>query len=142
MTAEGAALAAIVVLLFPMGYFLLASPAFLLVRLDVPQVAQLLRGIFSIHFAAVSVAGVIGTVAFAIAGHPLLAIGVGVIAALAFWERGWFLRRWDAQLDAEGAADTAAARRLRRLHWSGMASNAIQLAAVVACIPYIAVAPS
>ena len=138
MTAEGAALAAIVVLLFPMGYFLLASPAFLLVRLDVPQVAQLLRGMFSIHFAAVSVAGVIGTVAFTIAGHPLLAIGVGVITMLAFWGRGWFLRRWDAQLDADRARDAQAVRQLRKLHWGGMVSNAIQLAAVVACIPYVA----
>jgi len=138
MTAEGAALAAIVVLLFPMGYFLLASPAFLLVRLDVPQVAQLLRGMFSIHFAAVSVAGVIGTVAFAIAGHPLLAIGVGVITTLAFGGRGWFLRRWDAQLDADRARDAEAVRQLRKLHWGGMVSNAIQLAAVVACIPYVA----
>ena len=35
----------------------------------------------------------------------------------------------------------AAVRRLRRLHWCGMLSNAIQLAAIVASIPYIAVAP-
>ena len=44
MTAEGTALAAIVILLFPMGYFLLAAPAFLLVKLDIQPVAQLLRG--------------------------------------------------------------------------------------------------
>jgi hypothetical protein len=33
MTSDGMALAAIVILLFPIGYFFLASPAFLLVKL-------------------------------------------------------------------------------------------------------------
>jgi len=33
-------------------------------------------------------------------------------------------------------------KRLRRLHWGGMLSNAVQLAAIVASIPYIAVAPT
>ena len=39
-------------------------------------------------------------------------------------------------------AATDAVRRLRRLHWGGMLSNAIQLVAVVASIPYIAVSPT
>ena len=43
MTSNGIALVATVILLFPMGYFLLAAPAFLLVRLDIPPVTQLLR---------------------------------------------------------------------------------------------------
>ena len=40
---DGVALAAIVILLFPMGYFFLASPAFLLVKIDITEVARLLR---------------------------------------------------------------------------------------------------
>ena len=35
---------AAVILLVPMGYFLLAAPAFLLVKLDIPAVTLLLRG--------------------------------------------------------------------------------------------------
>ena len=58
MTANAAALAATVILLFTMGYFFLASPAFLLVKLDIPQVSQLLRGMFNIQFVMMSVAGV------------------------------------------------------------------------------------
>jgi hypothetical protein len=46
----------------------------------------------------------------------------------------------DARLRDAGDAD--AARRLRRLHWGGMLSNAIQLAVIVPCIPYIAVTPA
>jgi hypothetical protein len=137
MTSDGIALAAIVILLFPMGYFFLASPAFLLVKLDIPQVTQLLRGMFSAHFLMTSIAGVIGTVVFAVTGRLAFAIGIGVIAAVAFWGRGWFLRQWDDQLTARDAGDAEAVRRLRRLHWGGMLFNAVQLAAIVGSIPYV-----
>src|SRR5215475_13372830 len=83
MTANAAALAATVILLFAMGYFFLASPAFLLVKLDIPQVSQLLRGMFNIQFVMMSVAGVFGTLAFGAAGHPAFATAVGLVAAFA-----------------------------------------------------------
>jgi hypothetical protein len=138
MTPDAVALAAIVILILPMGYFFLASPAFLLVKLDIPPVTQLLRGMFSIHFLMMSVAGVIGTVVFAVTGRPVFAIGIGLLAAFAIWGRGWFLRQWDAQLSARDAGDADAVRRLRRLHWGGMLTNAILLFAVVSSIPYVA----
>ena len=136
MTPDGIALAAIVILLFPMGYFFLAAPAFLLVKLDIPPVTQLLRGMFNAHFLMLRIAAVIGMVVFAVAGKPAFAIGIGLIAAFAVWGRGWFLRQWDAQLSARDAGDADAVRRLRRLHWGGMLSNAMLLAAVVGSIPY------
>ena len=139
MTSDGIALAAIVILLFPMGYFFLAAPACLLVKLDIAEVTQLLRGMFSIHFLMMSVAGVIGTVVFAVTGRPVFAIGIGLLAAFAVWGRGWFLRQWDAQLSARDAGDADAVRRLRRLHWGGMLWNAIQLVAVLGSIPYVVV---
>ncbi len=121
-------------------FFPLASPAFLLVKLDIPPVTQLLRGMFSVHFLMTSVAGVIGTVAFALTGRPLFAVGVALITAppLAVWSRRWFLQQWDVQLSARDAGDADAVRRLRRLHWGGMLSNAIQLVAIVCSIPYVA----
>jgi hypothetical protein len=142
MTSDGIALAAIVILLFPMGYFFLAAPAFLLVKLDIAEVTQLLRGMFSIHFLMMSVAGVIGTVVFAVTGRPVFAIGIGLLAAFAVWGRGWFLRQWDAQLSARDAGDADAVRRLRRLHWGGMLTNAILLFAIVGSIPYVATGPT
>ena len=138
MSADGVALAAIVILLFPMGYFFLASPAFLLVKLDIPPVTQLLRGMFSIHFLMTAVAGVIGTVVFAVTGRLAFAIGIALITAFAIWSRRWFLREWDVQLGARDAGDPDAVRRLRRLHWGGMLSNAVQLFAIVGSIPYVA----
>ena len=136
------ALAATVILLFPMGYFFLASPAFLLVSLDEPPVTQLLRGMFRVHFLMMTIAGAIGTVAYAVAGRPFFAIGIALIVAFAVWARRRFLQEWDAQLDARDAGDAGAVRRLRRLHWGGMLCNAIQLAVIVGSIPYVAATSS
>jgi hypothetical protein len=115
---------ATVILLLPMGYCFLAAPAFLLVRLDIPPVTQLLRGLFNGYFLLVA------------------AVGLGVIAAFAVLARRWFLRRMDADLNARDAGDPDAVRRLRRLHWGGMLCNAIELVTIVASIPYIVVAPA
>jgi hypothetical protein len=125
-----------------MGYFFLAAPAFLLVKLDIAEVTQLLRGMFNAHFLMTGIAGGIGTVTFALTGRPVFATGVALIAAFALWARGWFLQQWDAQLSARDAGDAAAVRRLRRLHWGGMLCNAIQLAVIVGSIPYVAATSS
>jgi hypothetical protein len=140
MMPDNIALFATVILLLPMGYFLLAAPAFLLVRLDIPSVAMLLRIMFNGYFLTLVVTGAIGTLAVAAEGRLVLAIGIGLVAAFAASSRRWFLRQMDARL--KDASDADAARGLRRLHWGGMLSNAIQLAVIVPCIPYIAVAPA
>jgi hypothetical protein len=136
------ALFATIILLLPMFYFLLAAPSFLLVRLDIPQVAQLLRAMFSGYFLTVAIAAAVGMVAVAVEGRLVLAICIGLIAAFADLSRRWFLRRMDARISDRDAGDSDAVRGLRRLHWGGMLSNAVQLAVIVACIPYIAVAPA
>lgn len=136
MLPDAVALAAIVILLFPMAYFLLAAPAFLLVKLDIQPVAQLLRGMFSIHFLMMTVAGIIGMIAFAATGRPFFAIGIGLLVAFAVWARRWFIPRMDAELRASDAGDAEAPRRLRRLHCVGMLCNAAQLAVIVGSIPY------
>src|SRR3954452_22457153 len=137
---DNVALFATVILLLPMGYFLLAAPAFLLVRLDVPSVAMLLRIMFNGYFLTLVVAGAIGTMAVAAEGRLVLAIGIGSVAAFAVSSRRWFLRQMDAQISAREAGHADAVRRLRRLHWGGMLSNGIQLAVIVASMPYVAVA--
>ncbi len=141
MTSAPIVLCATVILMPPMGYFLLAAPAFLLVMLDIPPVTQLLRGMFNGYFLVLAIAGVMGTIAFAVAGQLAFAGAIGSIAAFAVLARRWFLRQMDAQLRARDAGDASAVRRLRRLHWGAMLSNAVQLAAVLGGVPYIAVAP-
>lgn len=142
MMPDNVALFATIILLLPMFYLLLAAPAFLLVKLDVRPVALLLRAMFNGYFLTLAVAGAVGTIAVAVDGRPVLALGVGLITALAVSSRRWFLRQMDARISDGDAGDMEAARRLRRLHWGGMLGNAIQLAVVVACIPYIAIAPT
>jgi hypothetical protein len=137
---DNVALFATVILLLPMGYFLLAAPAFLLVRLDIPSVAMLLRIMFNGYFLTLVTTGAIGTIAVAAEGRLALAIGIGLVTAFAASSRRWFLRQMDDRL--KDAGDAEAARGLRRLHWGGMLSNAIQLAVIVPCIPYIAVTPT
>jgi hypothetical protein len=142
MMPDAVVLFATIIALLPMGYFLLAAPAFLLVRLDIPPVALLLRGMFNGYFLAMITAGVIGTLAFAVAGRLVIAIGVGLIAAFEVSARRWFLRQMDTQLRARDAGDADAVRRLRRLHWGGMLCNAIQVVAIVGSIRYILVTPT
>ena len=139
---DNVVLFATIILLLPMIYFLLAAPAFLLVKLDIPAVAQLLRAMFSGYFLTVSIAGAIGALAVGVTGRLFVAIGICLIAAFAVSARRWFLRRMDAELSARDGGDANAVRKLRRLHWGGMLCNAIQLVAVVASIPYIGVTPT
>ena len=130
MTPDGIALAAIVILLLPMVYFFMTSPTFLLVTLDNPSVTLVLRALFNGYFLMISIAGVIGTLAFIVAGRPVVAIGMGLIAAFAIRARGWFLHEIDTQLSAHRAGDATALRRLRRVHLGGMAYNAVLLAVI------------
>lgn len=50
----------LILLLLPLFYLFLASPAFLFVRLDIPQLARLLRAMFYGYFLALIVAGFAG----------------------------------------------------------------------------------
>jgi len=137
MVPDAIALAAIVILVFPMAYFLLAAPAFLLVKLDIQEVAQLLRGMFNAYFLMMIIAGSIGVAAFALTGRLGTAIGIGLLAAFELWARRWFIRHMDAEIRASDGGDADAPRRLRRLHWGGMLCNAVQLVAIMASLPYI-----
>jgi len=134
MTSNGFALLATILLIFPMLYFLVASPTFLLRPLSDPIVTWLLRGLFDVYFLAVSVTCGIAVMAFLLAGRPLVAIGIGVVAALAIGARRWFLSRMDAELGVRDAGDVTAVRRLRRLHCAGMLYNAVQFFVIVGSV--------
>ncbi|KRE16389.1 hypothetical protein ASE66_11695 [Bosea sp. Root483D1] len=138
MTPNAAALFAFVILILPMGYLLLAAPGFLFVKLDILPVARLMRMMFSAYFQVLVIAAVIGTVVFALTERWAFVIGVGVLASTLMVRR-WLLSRLDSQID-NWPADVG--RRLRRLHYSGMACNAVQLAIVIGSIPYIMGSPA
>jgi hypothetical protein len=131
------ALYAAIILLLPMACFFLSSPTFLLVSLEVPEVRQLLRGIFHGYFLAIGIAGTIAAVLFAASGRAVFSLGAIAVAVFAVAARRWLLQRMDAQLRASDGGVAAMAQRLRVLHVKGMLINAVQFAAVVACVPQI-----
>jgi hypothetical protein len=137
MPPDALALYAVVILLLPMACFFLSAPAFLLVGLHVPEVSQLLRGLFNGYFLVMGMTGAVAAVAFTVAGRPFFAVGAVAVATLAVAARRWFLERIDAELQARDAGAGAAVRQLRLLHLKGMAVNAVQLAAVVASVPLV-----
>ena len=137
MNPDAMALYAAVILLVPMAGLFLSSPTFLLVGLEVPEVAQLLRGMFNGYFLVMSVTGTVSTVLFAGAGRPVFAAGAIAVAVFAIAVRRWFLRRMDVQLQARDAGAPTAIRQLRALHLKGMLVNAILLASVIATVPTI-----
>lgn len=137
MTAEGYPLAATVILLLPMLYFLFSTITFLLAKLSDPVVTWLLRGLFNTYFVALIGCCTLGILAFGSAGRLDIAAGIGLVAALALGARHWFLRRLDAEIAARNAGDPAALRRLRRLHLGGMLYNAVQFTVVVLSIPHV-----
>ena len=137
MPPDAVALYASVILLLPMVCFFLASPTFLLVGLEIPEVTQLMRGIFNGYFLAIGIAGVIAMVMFAVSGRPVFSAGAISITAFALTSRHWLLQHIDAELQARDAGTFTAVRQLRVLHVKGMLINAVQLTAVVASVPLV-----
>lgn len=141
MSNDAYAAAAIVAVLLPTIYFLIASPTFLLAKFEDPVVTWLLRGLFSVHFRLICIGSFVGTVALLIAGRPMFAVGPVVIGGMAIVMRKWVLRKMDAELCAREAGDGQAIHRLHVLHWRAMAYNATQFAAIVAITPFVFAPP-
>jgi len=141
MTPHSYVLLTTILLLFPLGYLFLACPAFLLVRLSVPKVPVLLRAMFRGYFWMLLVISPFAVLAYTVAGKTWPAVGVCLIGVFAFVEYRWFMRNFEAALEARdtGDADTSAlaVRRLRRLHVTGMLVNVVVLSSVILGIPYV-----
>ena len=128
---------AVVTVLFSLIYFALASFAFVFVRLDVPEVGRLFRGLFNVYFWMVAVTGLMATAAFAASGRFAYMAGMFLLAVSALSMRRWTLDHIDAQRDAARAGDRAAVRRLRTMHWGGMLANIAVVATVLTSVRHI-----
>ncbi|MCC6869089.1 MAG: hypothetical protein IT522_09725 [Burkholderiales bacterium] len=128
---------AVVIVLFSLLYFSFASIPFLFVRLDIPEVAQLFRGLFNAYFRMVAVTALVVTAAFAASGRPGFMAGMLLLAAGALVLRRGTLARIDAQQHACQAGDDRAMRRLRMVHWGSMTANFLVVASVCSGVPYI-----
>lgn len=137
MTAEGLSLGATILLMAPMIYFAFVSLTFFLRRLDDPVVSWMLRGLFSVYFAAVMLGCLLAMAAFAAAGRPVIAAALAVLLALDHAGRRFFLRSIDAAVRDCDAGEVQAVRGMRRAHLGGIAWNGAQLVAVAACVPHV-----
>jgi hypothetical protein len=135
VTSDALVLYAVVIVLLPMVCFFLSAPAFLLVGLEIPEVMQLLRGIFNGYFLVMGITGAVATVLSAAAGRPSLFRRPGP-------HRGHRARVSPLvpaahRRRAGGRAPPPATRRLRACTSRACWSTPVLLAAVVACVPLI-----
>lgn len=114
---------AVILVLFSLLYFCLASISFLLVRLDIPEVSRLFRGLFNVYFWMVGVSGLFAAAVLAASGRLTFTAAMLVLAATAMAVRSRVLQSIDRQQAAWQAGDTAAMRRLRLIHWGSMLAN-------------------
>ena len=129
---------AVIIVLFSLIYFSLASLSFLLVRLDVPEVSRLFRGLFNVYFWMVGVTGLAATAVFAASGRMAFTAAMLLLAATAMGVRRRVLQQIDTQQAALQSGDSAAMRRLRLIHWGSMVANIAILATVASSVRFIA----
>ena len=128
---------AVIIVLFSLGYFGLASLSFLLVPLHVPEVSRLFRGLFNVYFWMVGCTSLVATAVFAATGRMAFTAAMLLLAATAIAVRGRVLQLIDSQQTAWRSGDAAAMRRLRLLHWGVMLANIAILASVASSARFI-----
>jgi len=128
---------AVVIVLFSLTYFSFASIPFLFVRLDVPEVSRLFRGLFDVYFWMVGCTGLVATAVFAASGRMAFTAEMLLLAATAMTARRGVLQRIDTQQSAWQSGDTAAMRRLRLIHWGGMLANNLVVGTVAGSLSFI-----
>ena len=128
---------AVVIVLFSLIYFLMASVPFLFVRLDVPEVSLLFRGLFNSYFWAVGFTALLATAVFAFSGRIAFTAAMLLLAATAMTVRARILERIDTQQTAWRSGDASAMRRLRLIHWGGMLANVVLLATVASSVRFV-----
>jgi hypothetical protein len=128
---------AVVIVLFSLGYFSMASISFLLVPLDAPEVSRLFRGLFNVYLWMVGFTALVATAVFAASGRMAFTVAMLLLAATAMAVRARVLQLIDTQQTAWQLGDTAAMRRLRLIHWGGMLANIVILASVATSARFI-----
>ena len=131
MLARAFPLLSIVVLLFPMGVFMLTTPALLILKHDTPTDARFIRGLFNLYYVAVMTVALAGAAGNALAGRPAVAAAMAGLALFVYGVRRWVISRMDQQRDAIARGEPMAVSRFRRLHIGGMLVNVVQLGIAV-----------
>ncbi|WP_431124630.1 hypothetical protein [Variovorax paradoxus] len=124
------ALIATVILLVWMGFFMMGSLPLLVLKHDTPLDSRFIRGLFNVYYVAVMLTASAAALSYAWSGKSAFAIGMALIAVLAFALRRWIIiPRMDLLRHTIPATGTSIFR-FRRLHVAGMMLNMAQLCTV------------
>lgn len=137
MVPDFVTLFAMIIVLFSLLYFSMASLGFLLFRLDVPEVARLFRGLFNVYFWMVGSTSLVATGVFAAGGRIAFTVGMLLLATTAMGARRRVIHCIEAQQIAGLSGDAAAIWRLRLIHLGTMLINIAILASVVSSARFI-----
>jgi hypothetical protein len=127
----------VVIVLVSLAYFCMAAIPFLFVRLDIPEVSRLFRGLFNVYFWIVGITGFLVSGVFAASGRIGFTTAMLLLAVTSLAGRRGVLQWIDTQQSAWQSGDTAAMRRLRLIHWGGMLANILVLATVASSVRFI-----
>lgn len=120
-----------VFLLMSLGVSVLSSTPLLILKHDVPMDSRVIRQVFHYSYRLVSIMAFASSLAFALAGRPLLSLAMASIAIFALTLHRVLLGRMDILRTTMHDGDTAAISRFRKLHVTGVVLNLTQLVLLV-----------
>ena len=120
----------IVVLLFPMGVFMLTTPPLLILKHDNPTDGRFIRGLFNLYYNALMTIGGVAAVGCTLVGRHGVALAMAALVAFVYAIRRWVIRNMDRLRGAIADGEPLAVPRFRRLHIAGMLLNVVQFGIV------------
>ncbi len=130
MLLEAFVLVSTVLLLMSLAFSVLGSTPLLILKHDVPMDSRVIRQVFHYCYRLIAIMATAATLAFGLAGRPMLSVFMGCIALLAMVLHRVMLSRMDALRPPIQDGDRTAISRFRRLHATGIALHLTQLGAL------------
>jgi hypothetical protein len=123
-------LLSISLLLFAMGFFMLASPPLLILKHDTPLDGRFIRGLFNVYYLSVMTVAAVAAAGCALVGRGSVAIAMAALVVFVFGIRHWMISSMDRARGAITRGEPMAVLSFRRLHILGMLLNVAQLGTV------------
>ncbi|HEU5295488.1 MAG TPA: hypothetical protein VFU71_11935 [Burkholderiaceae bacterium] len=117
-------------LLFAMGFFMLASPPLLILKHDTPVDGRFIRGLFNVYYISVMTVAAVAAAGCALMGQGTVALAMSGLFVFVFAVRSRVVSQMDDLRGAMARGESMAVPRFRRLHIAGMILNVAQLGTV------------
>jgi hypothetical protein len=131
MLIKALALVSTVLLLMSLAFSVLGTTPLLVLKHKLPMDSRVVRQVFHYCYRLVAVVALAASMGHALEGRLLLSLCTGGIALTALALHPWLLIRMDALRVTMHDGDSAAVRRFRELHVTGVVLNFVQLAAAI-----------